>query len=59
MQTALNGLQSSEEARKLIDDWVETRQIISKERSDWKIERDLLNKTKKLLTQKSAALIQN
>ena len=49
MQTALNGLQPSEEARKLIDDWVETRQIISKERSDWKIERDLLNKTKKLL----------
>lgn len=56
MQTALNGLQSSEEARKLIDDWVETRQIISKERSDWKIERDLLNKTKKLLSSEVSRL---
>lgn len=56
MQTALNGLQPSEEARKLIDDWVETRQIISKERSDWKIERDLLNKTKKLLSSEVSRL---
>ena len=47
--TGTHALQPSDEARKLIDEWVETRQIISKERSEWQIEKELLGKTQALL----------
>ena len=38
------------ETRSTIDQWVETRQIISKESSQWEIEKGLLEKTYALLT---------
>jgi hypothetical protein len=36
--------------------WVETRQIISEEASDWEVERELLRSTRKLLKQEREAL---
>lgn len=39
-----------DETRSTIDQWVETRQIISKESSQWEIEKGLLEKTYALLT---------
>jgi predicted nucleic acid-binding Zn-ribbon protein len=37
------------ETRDVLDQWVETRQIISKEKSDWKIEQSILGDTVTLL----------
>jgi hypothetical protein len=37
------------EIRNLLDKWVETKQIISKEQSDWEIEKSLLSDTRALL----------
>ena len=56
VNSGLHALQPSEEARKLIDEWVETRQIISKERSEWRIEQDLLEKTQLLLSSEVSRL---
>ncbi len=36
-------------ARHTLDQWVETQQIISKEKSDWKLEKSILQDTEKLL----------
>ena len=41
---------SVEETRRVLDQWVETRQIISEEKSDWKIEQSILSDTVKLLS---------
>jgi hypothetical protein len=39
-----------------MEKWVETRQIISEERSDWEVEREILKATKELLQQQSKLL---
>ncbi|MEM8868335.1 MAG: DUF3450 family protein [Verrucomicrobiota bacterium] len=39
-----------QEARDVLDQWVETRQIISKEQSDWRVEKSILEDTKMLLS---------
>ena len=44
------------DTRSTIDQWVETRQIISKESSQWEIEKGLLGKTHALLTSEVARL---
>lgn len=44
------------DTRSTIDQWVETRQIISKESSQWDIEKGLLEKTHALLTSEVARL---
>lgn len=44
------------DTRSTIDQWVETRQIISKESSQWEIEKGLLKKTHALLTSEVARL---
>lgn len=44
------------DTRSTIDQWVETRQIISKESSQWEIEKGLLEKTHALLTSEVARL---
>lgn len=41
-------------AREKIQKWVQTRQVISKERTDWKIQRETLLSTKELLEQELA-----
>ena len=40
---------SVREARDTLDRWVETRQLISEEKSDWRVEESILNDTKRLL----------
>ena len=47
--TVLFGDKLVNDTRDTIDQWVETRQIISKERSQWEIEKGLLEKTHELL----------
>lgn len=44
------------ETRSIIEQWVETEQIISKENSEWEIEKGLLEKTFALLTSEVARL---
>jgi septal ring factor EnvC (AmiA/AmiB activator) len=44
------------ETRAVLDQWVETRQIISKERADWQIEQSILGDTVSLLTNQLARL---
>jgi len=46
--------QQVELARQKIQKWVETRQVISKERSDWKVQKESLLSTKDLLNQELA-----
>lgn len=41
---------SIQETRNTLNQWVQTRQIISKEKHDWKIEESILKDTKELLT---------
>ena len=38
-----------DDAREQLDQWVETRQLISKERADWSVEREILEETRVLL----------
>ena len=40
---------SIDRTRDVIDNWVETRQIISKENADWRLEQSILNDTRSLL----------
>ena len=42
--------------RSKLEKWVETRQIVSEERSDWEVERETLRATRKLLRQEKTAL---
>jgi chromosome segregation ATPase len=44
--------------RSVLEEWVETRQIISEEKSDWKLERSILNDTVELLSSEKARLDQ-
>jgi len=46
--------QQVELARQKIQKWVETRQVISKERSDWRVQKESLISTKELLEQELA-----
>ena len=39
-----------QDTRSVLDQWVETRQLTSKEKTDWRVERSILNDTKTLLT---------
>jgi len=44
------------DTRETLDKWVETSQIISKEKADWRTERAILSDTEKLLTSELARL---
>lgn len=46
----INAQQSVDEARALLDEWVETRQLISEEQQDWRIEESILTETRTLLS---------
>lgn len=46
----LNAQPSIEETRALLDEWVETQQIISEEQQDWRIEKSILAETRTLLS---------
>lgn len=48
--------QQVELARERIQKWVETRQVISKESSDWKVQKESLLSTKELLQQQLSGL---
>ena len=56
LSVSLFGENLVNETRSTIDQWVETRQIISKESSEWDIEKGLLEKTYALLTSEVARL---
>ena len=56
LSVSLSGENLVNETRSTIDQWVETRQIISKESSEWDIEKGLLEKTYALLTSEVARL---
>ncbi|WP_269526260.1 DUF3450 family protein [Coraliomargarita parva] len=43
------GQSNPEDTRDVLNKWVETRQIISKEKSDWRVEQSILQDTKQLL----------
>lgn len=47
---------SIKESRNTIDEWARTRQIISKEKSQWELEKDLLKKSQALLSSELARL---
>ena len=47
---ALNAQDPLQDTRNVLDQWVETRQITSKERSDWQVEKTILQDTQSLLT---------
>jgi len=40
-----------ESTRDVLDQWVQTKQITSKEKSDWRLEKSILSDTQKLLSQ--------
>lgn len=46
---SLNAADSLQDTRNVLDQWVETRQITSKEKSDWQLEESILTDTKSLL----------
>ena len=46
----LNAQDSIDDARALLDKWVETRQIISEEKEDWRVEKSILSETRTLLS---------
>jgi hypothetical protein len=48
--------QPVDQAREKIQKWVETRQVIAKERADWKVQKETLGSTKELLQQELADL---
>ena len=47
---SLSGQTDLESTRDVLDQWVQTRQITSKEKSDWRLEQAILTDTKKLLS---------
>lgn len=46
----LPGQENIDNTRSTLDKWVETQQIISKEKSDWKLEKAILQDTEKLMS---------
>ncbi len=46
----LNAQTNLESTRNVLDQWVQTKQIISKEKSDWRLEQSILSDTQKLLS---------
>jgi len=46
---ALNGQQQVEDTKSTLQEWVETRQIISEEKANWKVEQSILTDTVDLL----------
>jgi hypothetical protein len=48
-----------DQARATLEQWVETRQLISKERADWDVESQALNDSVALLTEEIATLEKN
>ena len=46
----LNAQTNLESTRDVLDQWVQTKQIISKEKSDWRLEQSILSDTQKLLS---------
>ena len=46
----LNAQTNLESTRNVLDQWVQTKQIISKEQSDWRLEESILTDTQKLLS---------
>lgn len=47
---SINAENSIDETRAVLEQWVETRKIISEERKDWKIEKSILSETQALLS---------
>jgi len=47
--TSVQAINSLQDTRNALDQWVETRQITSKEKSDWQLEESILTDTKSLL----------
>lgn len=54
--SSLNGANDIGETRSVLEEWVETRQIISKEKNDWKTEKAILTDTVELLSNEVARL---
>lgn len=52
----LNAQTNLESTRDVLDQWVQTKQIISKENSDWRLEQSILSDTQKLLSSELARL---
>lgn len=48
--SSLHAQDSLQDTRNVLGQWVETRQITSKERSDWQVEKSILQDTQSLLT---------
>ncbi len=48
--SSVNAQVSIDETRALLSEWVETRQIISEEQQDWRVEESILNETRTLLS---------
>ena len=48
--------QSIDETRALLDEWVETNQLISEERQKWRVEQSILSETKILLSNEISSL---
>ena len=46
----VNAQNSVNESRALLDEWVETRQLISEEKQDWRVEKSILTETQTLLS---------
>jgi archaellum component FlaC len=46
---SINAQGSIDETRALLDEWVETRQLISEEQQDWRVEESILSETRTLL----------
>ena len=47
---SLNAQNQVAETREVLDQWVETRQIISEEKASWKVEESILGDTVQLLS---------
>jgi hypothetical protein len=54
--SSLHAQDSLQDTRNVLGQWVETRQITSKERSDWQVEKSILQDTQSLLTSELARL---
>lgn len=56
---SLSAQNNVSDTRDVLDQWVETRQIISKEKSDWQVEQSILGDTVALLTNELERLSQS
>ena len=48
--SVVSAQESINDARALLDQWVETRQLISEEQQDWRVEKSILTETRTLLS---------